>query len=326
MNIGDASAGVFTSIALRPGTATGDGSIVLPAGSVSATEMGLTTFDDVIFGNNTANVWTYDPGDGNTFTHAYDVASGTANDPQHVVSTFQSRWNRTALLIQEGVTTAAVSFFQRDPDLAVADTYSLLLASNCPTNVSDGTEDCDVDLQQQLNSNLVNIIHAEDTDGGIDIGSASAADVTVATNGTGDSEVQLPANSIGPAEMNAPLGRTTTMVGTACGAATNYFSGIGACSATETSVDLVPPTAVTVTAMACQIFGDNSCTMTFMLRQNGADTGITFSFNADNANPIVQASDTVTYDGVDDTFAIRVTDDVATCTDSTTQAVCVVQW
>ena len=69
------------------------------------------------------------------------------------------------------------------------------------TDGGTGAEDCDMTLAQQ-EAGVEKIILNADADAGITIGSVNNNNLTIATDGTGNAEVLLPDDSIGPAEID----------------------------------------------------------------------------------------------------------------------------
>jgi len=70
---------------------------------------------------------------------------------------------------------------------------------NC-TDTGSGTEDCDVQIQQQ-EAGAIKAAFVADADGGITIGNATNDSITFTTDGTGDGEVTYPPGSVGPSDI-----------------------------------------------------------------------------------------------------------------------------
>lgn len=123
-----------------------------------------------------------------------------------------------------GETTApAVNFRDSDSTLSPADVNARLHVNL--TDVGNGTEDADIWLAGQRAGAEVNHVTV-DADGGITIGNAGNASLTVTTDSTGDGEVVLPDDSIGAAELATAAVDANALAATAIQAGDYPAAGI----------------------------------------------------------------------------------------------------
>ena len=137
---------------------------------------------------------------------------------------------------------ATPQLFFRDANMANQAQISAWVHTDCTDNGA-GTEDCDIAIYQAEAGVYTRQVLAADADGGITIGASLSGltgndSFTVLTDGTGDGEVVLPADSIGDAEVADGITAGTCSVALTGDSATSFFS-------TGTIEDARLPAAIT---------------------------------------------------------------------------------
>lgn len=139
---------------------------------------------------------TYSEGDAN-FVNLIDLCKPF--DVTSTAVTVEGDWLFNGSLSTAATATPGVTFSDSN-SVASPEDVNFRLYGNL-TDTGDGTEDMDIWLAGQRAGAEVNHLTV-DADGGITLGNAGNASLTVTTDSTGDAEVVLPAGSIGSGEIS----------------------------------------------------------------------------------------------------------------------------
>ena len=122
-----------------------------------------------------------------------DMTLGSANNGGHVLL-------GTGVSQRNNVTGSVTYDFRDYADSADDDMAHAIVTINC-TDATTGAEDCDYTLGVVEAGAAAETRFSIDADGGIEVGSANNASVSLTTDGTGDGEAVLPVDSVSTGEI-----------------------------------------------------------------------------------------------------------------------------